>query len=148
MHVLIVMIGRASFACLLFLLLSANIANAQNNATIKFCNQSGENDMSLAQAFYDPSTGEWMAQGWWNLANGACLTFTRSLGKYGTSSVFYHAQTKKHTWWTKGPDSNYGVEQAKFVRPTTQVCGPPTCRIAGFAKQPVTANQTAVVNIR
>jgi uncharacterized membrane protein len=58
-------------AATLFILVALRPAPAK--ADFQICNQSGEH-VSVAIAYHDKDSGNWVSRGWWNLDDGECKT--------------------------------------------------------------------------
>jgi uncharacterized membrane protein len=98
-------------------------APPQGSYAAHICNKSGVSKIWAAQNYHDVASGKWVTQGWWEIADGQCLTFQRSLGPYSSSSLSYSAQGGGFTWWRAGnADTSYCVQRRsafKFLTPHT-----------------------------
>lgn len=85
-------------AAALFLVTAAHPAPAL--ADFKICNSSGEK-VSVAIAYHDADSGNWVSRGWWNLDDGECKT---PLGGNLKNKYYYlYGDGDQHVW--KGSNS-------------------------------------------
>ncbi len=121
---------------------------ATNFFTARICNKSGIPAVWVAQIYYDyVALDRWVVEGWWQIPNGQCRDFRRSLGIHSSSWFSYHAYGGGLTWWDAGQtDDNYCVQYTQFKMPLPQ----PSCpwkNYKGFRKLPVQKGQVLDIAI-
>jgi uncharacterized membrane protein len=115
--------------------------------TAHICNNTGIPRLDVSQLYFDVSLDQWVLEGWWSISNGQCLTFNRSLGRYGSSLFGYHATGGGLTWWNaNGADGNFCTPSQKFKNVADgQPC--PKEKLVGYKKLPVRRGQTLEISI-
>lgn len=64
-------------------------------ASFKLCNQSGEK-VSVAIAYHDKESDNWVSRGWWNLDDGACVT--PLAGSLKNQYYYIYGDGDQHYW--------------------------------------------------
>jgi uncharacterized membrane protein len=83
----------AASAVALFIVAAARPAPAM--AAFKLCNTSGEK-VSVAIAYHDKESDNWVSRGWWNIADGECKTPLP--GDLKNKYYYIYGDGEKNTW--------------------------------------------------
>jgi uncharacterized membrane protein len=119
----------------------------QNYYAAKFCNKSGVPKIDLAIVRYFPENDRPLLEGWWQIANGQCLTLRKPLGKYTSGWIAYHAEGGGMTWWGKKDGQLfYCVNKRKMDAIVLWTKCVADLRLAGFRKRDVKKDETIEVD--